>query len=259
MRDDVDLSQPAAVTAVPQLRTGRAGPRARARAAGAFYLLEGAASAYGAIHVVGQVTVAGNATATADRVLGSQALLWTGFGLALVAVACHIVYAVLFYELFKPVSRTLSLLAMAVSLTAAAVQVCAALFQAAPLLVLRGGYLHVLGAGQRDALALFWLNLSSQAYDVYLVFFGVWLALTGYLIVRSTFIPAVVGVLAMCAGLCYLTLLAPPLAGYLYPWYLAPAVIGEPVLMLWLLIVGLNPDRWLQQAGQAEHATGVAG
>ena len=63
----------------------------------------------------------------------------------------------------------------------------------------------------------------------------------------------------VCGGLCYLILLVPPLAGYLSPWYLAPDVIAEPVLMLWLLIVGLNPDRWLQQAGQAEHATGVAG
>ena len=164
-----------------------------------FYLLEGAASAFGAIHVVSQVTVPGNATATAASVLDHQALMWAGFGLALAAVACHIVYLVLFYELFKPVSRTLSLLAAAISLVAAAIQGCAVLI--------------------------------------------------GYLIVRSAFIPAVVGVLAMCGGVCYLTLLAPPLAGYLYPWYLAPDVIGEPVLMLWLLIVGLNPRRWLQQAG----------
>ena len=180
-----------------------------ARTAGVFYLLEGAASAFGAIHVVSQVTVSRNATATAASVLDHQALMWAGFGLALVAVACHIVYAVLFYELFKPVSRTLLLLAAAISLVAAAI----------------------------------------QAFDIYLVFFGLWLTLIGYLIVRSAFIPAVVGVLAMCAGVCYLTLLAPPLAGYLYPWYLAPDVIGEPVLMLWLLIVGLNPRRWLQQAG----------
>jgi hypothetical protein len=241
----MDLSQPATVAAVPHRRTGRAGPRAKARAAGAFYLLEGAASAYGAIHVVSQVTVAGDAGATAARVAGSQALLWTGFGLALAAVACHIVYSVLFYELFKPVSRTLSLVALAVSLVAAAVQACAALFQAAPLLLLRGGYLDVLGAGQRDGLVLLFLNLSSQAFDIYLVFFGLWLALTGYLIVRSDFIPTIVGVLAMCAGLSYLTLLAPPLASYLNPWYLAPAAIGEPVLMLWLLIAGLNPGRWL--------------
>jgi hypothetical protein len=245
--------------AVPPERTARARPVAMARIAGLFYVLEGATSAYGAIHVVSQVTVAGNASATAARVLGSQALLWTGFGLALVAVACHIVYAVLFYELFKPVSRTLSLLALAVSLVAAAVQGCAALFQAAPLSVLRGGDLDVLGAGQRDALALFMLDLSKQAFDIYLVFFGLWLALAGYLIVRSTFMPTVVGVLAACAGLCYLTLLVPPLAGYLYPWYLAPDAIGEPVLMLWLLIAGLNPDRWRQQAGQAQHVPAVAG
>jgi hypothetical protein len=182
-------------------------------------------------------------------VLDHQALMWAGFGLALVAVACHIVYAVLFYELFKPVSRTLSLLAVAISLVAAAIQGCAALFQAAPLLVLRGGAMNAFSVSQRDALALLSLNLSRQVFDIYLVFFGLWLTLTGYLIVRSAFIPAIVGVLAMCAGACYLTLLVPPLAGYLYPWYLAPDVIGEPVLMLWLLIVGLNPRRWLQQAG----------
>jgi hypothetical protein len=226
--------------------------------AGAFYVLEGAASAYGAIHVVSQVTVAGNPAATAGRVLGNQPLMWAGFSLALVAVACHIAYAVLCYELFKPVSRTLSLLAVAVSLVAAAIQGCAALFQAAPLLALRGGDLNALGTGQRDALALFMLDLSKQAFDIYLVFFGLWLALTGYLIVRSTFMPTVVGVLAACAGLCYLTLLAPPLAGYLYPWYLAPDTIGEPVLMLWLLVVGVNPGRWLRQAGQAEHVPDIA-
>jgi hypothetical protein len=221
-----------------------------ARTAGVFYLLEGAASAFGAIYVVGQVTVSGNATVTAASVLDHQALMWAGFGLALVAVACHIVYAVLFYELFEPVSRTLSLLAAAISLVAAAIQGCAALFQAAPLLVVRGGgAMNAFSVSQRDALALLSLNLSRAAFDIYLVFFGLWLTLTGYLIVRSAFIPAVVGVLAICAGACYLTLLVPPLAGYLYPWYLAPDVIGEPVLMLWLLIVGLNPRRWLQQAG----------
>jgi hypothetical protein len=226
-------------------------PRAKARLAGLFYVLEGATSAFGAIHVASQVTVAGNAAATAASVLGHQALLWAGFGLALVAVACHVVYAVLFYEIFKPVSRTLSLLAAAVSLVAAAIQGCAALFQAAPLLVLRDGSMGAFDPGQRDALALLILNLSHQAFNIYLVFFGLWLALTGYLIIRSTFIPTVVGMLAVCAGACYLTLLAPPLAGYLYPWYLAPDAIGEPVLMLWLLIVGLHPQRWLEQAGKA--------
>jgi hypothetical protein len=92
-----------------------------------------------------------------------------------------------------------------------------------------------------------------QAFDIYLVFFGMWLALVGYLIVRSTFMPRIVGILATCGGLCYLFLLAPPLASHLYPYYLAPDFIGEPVLLLWLLIVGLNPDRWLLLAEGANN------
>jgi hypothetical protein len=245
----------AAVDAPRQVTSRRFGPRARARTAGVFYVLEGAASAFGALHVVSEVTVSGNGAATAANVLTHQPLMWLGFAFALVAVACHVVYTVLFYELFRPVSRTLSLVAAAISLVAAAIQAGSALFQAAPLLILRsGGYLNVFAVRQRDALALAFLKLNMQAFDIYLVFFGLWLAVIGYLIVRSTFIPTIVGVLAACAGLCYLVLLAPPLATYLYPYYLAPDVIGEPVLLLWLLIVGLNPDRWQQQAAAAAGA-----
>jgi Domain of unknown function (DUF4386) len=134
------------------------------------------------------------------------------------------------------------------------------LLQAAPLLIVRsGGYLNVFAASQRNALALAFLKLNSQAFDIYLVFFGLWLAMIGFLIVRSTFIPTIVGVLAACGGLCYLVLLAPPLAGYLYPYYLGPDVIGESVLLLWLLIVGLDPGRWRQQAARvAGRAAGAA-
>lgn len=227
------------------------GPRTRARIAGVFYLLEGATSAFGAIHVVSEVTVAGNAAATAEKVLTHQPLLWFGFAAALATVACHVTYTVLFYELFRPVSRTLSLVAAAISLVAAAVQAGSALFQAAPLLIARSdSSLNAFTAGQRDALSLAFLTLTMQAFDIYLVFFGLWLALTGYLIVRSTFIPSAVGVLAACGGLCYVILLAPPLASYLYPYYLAPDVVGEPVLLVWLLVVGLNPVRWHQQEGR---------
>jgi hypothetical protein len=226
-----------------------AGPRARARTAGICYALEGAASAFGALHVVSDVTVSDSGAATAANVLAHQPLMWLGFACALVAVGCHIIYTVLFYELFKPVSRTVSLVAAATSLVAAAIQAGSALFQAAPLLILRGdGSLNAFTVGQRDALALAFLKLNMQAFDIYLVFFGCWLAMIGYLIVRSSFIPTIVGVLASCAGLCYLVLLAPPLASYLYPYYLAPDVVGEPVLLLWLLIVGLDPARWHQQA-----------
>jgi hypothetical protein len=69
----------------------------------------------------------------------------------------------------------------------------------------------------------------------------------GYLIFRSTFLPRIIGVLEVLAGLGYLTLLWRPLAHYLYPYNLALAGPGEISLMLWLLVVGVNVPRWNEQ------------
>lgn len=242
--EQVSISRPAAVD-----RDTAARPRRKARIAGLFYALEGGTSAFGAIYVASKLTVSGNASATATNVLTHQPLLWWGFAAALVAVVCHIVYTVLFYELLRPVNKTVALVAACVSVVAAAIQGCACVFEIAPLLIVKGGrHLSAFRPGQLHSLALLFLNLNSHAFNIYLVFFGFWLTMTGYLIFRSTFLPRVVGALALVSGLCYVTLLSPSLANYLSPYYLAPDVIGEPLLMLWLLIAGVNATQWTAAA-----------
>jgi hypothetical protein len=72
------------------------------------------------------------------------------------------------------------------------------------------------------------------------VFFGVYCLLIGYLILRSTFVPRVLGVLMMCAGLGWLTYLSPRLAHTLSPYILAPGFIGEGSLTLWLLVARVD-------------------
>jgi hypothetical protein len=123
------------------------------------------------------------------------------------------------------------------------------LFQLAPLLVLQGkSSLSAFAPEQLQALALMLLKLNAQAYDIGLVFFGLWCVLVGYLIFRSTFMPRIIGVLEVFAGLGYLTLLWRPLAHYLSPYNLALAGPGEISLMLWLLVKGVNEQRWKEQA-----------
>ena len=73
----------------------------------------------------------------------------------------------------------------------------------------------------------------------------------GYLIFRSVFMPRFLGVLVVLSGFGYLTLVSPSLANYLFPYYLAPDAIGEPLLLLWLLVMGVNPQCWKEQAGAA--------
>jgi hypothetical protein len=93
------------------------------------------------------------------------------------------------------------------------------------------------------------LRLRAQCYhSIGLVFFGLYCLLIGYLIFRSTFLPRIIGVLEVVAGLGYLTLLWRPLAHYLYPYNLALAGPGEISLMLWLLVKGVNEQRWKEQA-----------
>jgi hypothetical protein len=81
-----------------------------------------------------------------------------------------------------------------------------------------------------------------------LVFFGFYCLLIGYLIFRSTFLPTALGVLMAFAGLGWLTFLSASVAIRLQPYNLVPGFIGEGALTVWLLAVGLNDQRWKEQA-----------
>ena len=86
--------------------------------------------------------------------------------------------------------------------------------------------------------------------NIAIVFAGFYCIL-GYLIFRSTFLSRILGVLMAFAGLGWLTFLFPPLANYLSPYNLAPGILGEGALTVWLLAKGVNAERWKEQAGEA--------
>jgi len=65
-----------------------------------------------------------------------------------------------------------------------------------------------------EALVLMVFRFNAHAFHIYLVFFGFWWVLIGYLIFKSTFMPRINGVLEAVAGLCWLTFLWLPFAQY---------------------------------------------
>src|SRR6516225_4932053 len=140
-----------------------------------------------------------------------------GVALGLIAGMCYIVVTLLFYYLFKPVNRTLSLLAAVVSLAGCAIGPVTAAFH-------------------------FTLKINP------LVFFGFYCLLIGFLIFRSTYLPGILGTLMAFAGLGWLTFLSAPVANRLQPYNLIPGLIGEGALTFWLLAVGLNDQRWKERA-----------
>jgi hypothetical protein len=224
-------------------------PRSKARMAGAFQVLEAMTAAFGEVIVLGKLVVSGNAAATAANILDHERLFWLGFASSLIGVACHIAWALLMYELLKVVNRSLSLLAAFVILVGCAIQALTSLLYLAPLIVLTGGSsASAFTTAQLQALALVFLRLNTSAFNIDLVFFGLWCILTGYLIFRSTFLPRILGVLLAISGLGWVTYLYPPLANYLWPYIAAASALGEIPLELWLIVMGLNAQKWFEQA-----------
>lgn len=135
----------------------------------------------------------------------------------LIASVCYIAVTVLFYFVFKPAGRQLSLVAALVSLAGC-----------------------VWGILASTARAPFKLNP--------LVFFGVYCLLIGWLIFRARFLPRILGWGMVIGGLGWLTYASPTLGQSLFPWNLAPGMIGEGALTLWLVVKGVDEQRWKEQA-----------
>jgi len=238
-------------TPVTMERIAEASLRPRARITGVVYLLYFLTAIIGEFFLRGLV-VDGDAAATANNILAHESLFRLGLATGLISTAFYVAVTALFYDLFKTVSRSLSLLAAFFSLVGCAILAFASLFQLAPLVVLGGSqYLSVFKVEQLRALALMFLELNTQAGNICVVFFGVYCLLIGYLIFRSTFLPRLLGVLMALAGLGWLTFLSPPLANHLSPYNLVLGFLAELALMLWLLVRGVNVQRWKEQASAA--------
>jgi len=181
-------------------RIAEASPRPRARITGVIYLL------YFLTAVSAEVFVGRSRLVLYDAV-------------NLIAHAFYIAVTLLFYYLFKPVNRSLSLLAALFSLAGCA----------------------------NDLLDLF--RLAHYKINS-LVFFGPYCLLIGYLIFRSTFLPRILGVLMALAGLGWLIFLT-PLANHLSTYLKVLGFLAEMSLMLWLIVKGVNVQKWKEQARAA--------
>jgi hypothetical protein len=151
------------------------------------------------------------------------------------------------------VNRSPSLVAEFFGLVGCVILAFGSPFQLAPLVVLGGGqHLSVFKMEQLRALALMFFELNTPlAVSICLLFFGFYDLLIGYLIFRAAFLARILGVLMAFAGFGWLTFLSPPLANYLSLNTLVLGFLAELSLMLWLVVMGVNVQRWKEQASAA--------
>jgi uncharacterized protein DUF4386 len=233
-------------------RIAETSSRLKARIAGGLYL-SGILNLVAGT-VIGGLVVKGDAAATAHNILTHEASYRLAFAGDIVTVPCYIAVSVLYYDLFKPVNRSIALLGAFFGLAGSTMWALNDFFYLGPLVVLGGAHSSN-AADPLQALALLFLNVHSQGSNIVMVAFGFHVILVGYLIFRSTFLPRFLGVWLAIAGVCYLTnsfanFLSPEFATHLLPYILFPGAV-EIVLALWLLVRGVNVQRWEEQASAA--------
>jgi hypothetical protein len=233
-------------------------PRLEARIAGLLYLLNIAAGAFIYGFVRTSMIAPGDASTTAVNILKHELVYRLGFVAGLIPVLCNVPLALIFYDLFKVVNKSISALVAFFTLVATAIEAVNLLNYFIPLILLNdSNYVSAFKAQQLQAFAYMSLVLHAIGFNLALVFFAFYDLLIGYLIFKSTFLPRIVGVLMVIGGLCYLansfaTFLSPGFAAHLVPYIQLPSGVAELSLCLWLLIAGVNVPSWKQAAGAAK-------
>lgn len=214
-----------------------------ARIAGAVYLSMVFTAPFSLIYVPNTLIVRGNATATASNILAHEMLFRLGIVADLISSVIFVCLAIALYRLLSGVNKTPASLMVALVLVSVAVGFMDVLNNIAALTLFRGGeFLGIFDKPQRDALAMLFLRLHGQGIVINEIFWGLWLVPFGVLVIRSRFLPRILGAWLILNGFAYVAI---SFTGLLVPQYNAivyniafPVLFGEMAIALWLLIKG---------------------
>lgn len=225
-------------------------PQKYVRVAGILYLAIILLGLYGEVFVRGKLVVFGDPLSTANAISSAKFLWRTGIVGDLLMHVLDIPVIVVLYLLLKPVSESLALFATFINLIQTAVLAANKLSLLVPLFLLGDAdYLKTFSLEQLHTLSYLAIKLHGYGFGIGLIFFGVASLVRGYLIFNSAYIPKIFGLLMFAAGLSYLInsfalVLAPSIAAQLSPAILLPAFVGELSLTLWMIVKGVNLEKW---------------
>jgi hypothetical protein len=231
-----------------------------ARAAGLGYLVIIVSGIFAEFFVRSSLIVPGDPAATAQNILGSELLFRSGLASEFLMLIADVAVALALYVVFRGVNKGLALLAAFFRLTHASIVGANLLNMYTPLLLLgNAGGLAAFPEGQRQALALLLLEAHGFGYAIGLVFFGVYCWILGYLVLKSGYVPRVLGLLLLVAGSGYLidSFGRALLSNYadfetlLGMVVLLPAFVSELSFTLWLLVKGVKVSRVLDSQREA--------
>lgn len=215
-----------------------------ARVAGFLYVLLGVVGPFRLMYIPSALIVSGNATATTNNIAAHETLFRLGIASDLLTGTMGLVVALALYRLLKVVNRDLAALMVILGgLVVTPIYILNTVNDAAALLFARGAnFLSVFAKPQREAMVMLFLRLHDHGVVANEIFWGLWLLPFGLLVIKSRFLPRILGVWLIINCFAYLvisfTALLAPQYGSMVFRDAFPALLGEVAIMLWLLIMG---------------------
>jgi hypothetical protein len=228
-------------------------PQKTARVAGFVFLIIVFLGMSAELFIRPGMIVPGDAAATVKNIAASQALFRLSLVTELIRQALLILLPLILYNLLNQVDKTMASLMVIFALVCVPISMFNELNHFAVLLLSSGaGYLTAFKADQLNALVMFFLELRKYGTFVPQVL-SFWVLLLGYLVFKSGFLPSILGILLMLAGSCYtvdavLFLLVPNFDATILGLF---AFIAELPFYLWLLIKGVNVEKWDKRAADS--------
>jgi hypothetical protein len=214
-----------------------------ARTAGLFYLLYVITSVIA--NLFGKFVFV-EAPVTVNHIMTHAFQFRIGFVINLFSVVLFLLAAWALYVLLKPVNKDFALLFLLFNVAGFVVWLFSSLCLFASLVILNGGEtINVFQPDQLQALAVFFVNLYKFGVVIAQVPYGVWLFPLGYLVLKSGYLPKILGVLLFADGICQFVYVCqrfvfPDLGIIAYPCFVI-SFIAEVSLALWLSIKAVNP------------------
>lgn len=230
-------------------------PKRVARIIAVLFLLTIVAGLFAQMFVSDRLIVWRDAAATAANITRHRDLYELSFTVYMLEMALQIATIALYYLLLRPVNRTVALVALCLGLVGCVIKTVGRLFYLAPLLLPGpAGRFAAFPPEQLRALTLVFLQFNDHAAAMALGFFGLDELLRAWLIFRSTFLPRALSFLSAAAGVGLLTFLSPTLGYRVFPIVALVGLVGSIATIGWLLIVGVNVERWHEKATASRSA-----
>jgi hypothetical protein len=223
-------------------------PLVKARIAGFLYIFGNPFAPFFLLILPARLIVRGDAAKTASNVLASESLFRLGIANLLYYSVLSIFLVIALYQVLKVVNKNMASLMVIFVLVGAPIGMFNELNNLAVLQLLGGAdYLNAFTTEQLQALAYFFIQLHSLGLDIQMIFSGLWLLPMGYLVFKSGFLPRIIGILLIIAGIGWVVQSFATFLGYNWST-ISITSWGELILPLWLLIKGVDVEQWNQRA-----------